>query len=153
VGSRGPVAKRDATRAGHRASHERADTVAVPYVVEPPALDESYNYHPRARRFYDQLARSGQSQHFEPSDWELAALRCRLASHLETKLDDGDAPSASLIDQVSKIDARLGVTENDRRRMRVEVDRPRRESGAGSGPIAGNVADRIAQLRAVGSNG
>jgi hypothetical protein len=147
MGARGPLPKRTKARAGHRAKAELAEEYRVPYVVEPPPAPE--DLHPRALRFWHALARSGQSAFFEPSDWELAGMRVRIQSVMETALDAKAVPPANLIGELSKIDARLGVTESDRRRMRVEVERPDAgpRDGAGAGSKS-SIQERLARVAA-----
>lgn len=118
MGSRGPVPKRSSERAGHRTRAERPDVVrAAEPVKAPPARR---GWHPQARAWYRSLARSGQSRYFEPSDWELA----RLAAELLSRQLRSDRPSAELLKVVYSAMSALGTTEADRRRMRIEVERP-----------------------------
>jgi hypothetical protein len=125
MGTRGPLPKRDEARAGHRTKAERADKVTPPTpadgLVRAPVPDGAW--HPQTLSFYGALRESGQSRFYEPSDWALAVMRCRIHSLIEYAIDEGALPPASLLAEISKIDARLGVTESDRRRQRIEVDR------------------------------
>lgn len=118
MGSRGPVPKRSSERAGHRTRAERPDVVrAAEPVKAPPARR---GWHPQAKAWYRSLARSGQSRYFEPSDWELA----RLIADLLTKQLTSERPSAEMVKACLAAMSALGTTEADRRRMRIEVERP-----------------------------
>jgi hypothetical protein len=85
-------------------------------VSQPPADPE---WEPLARDWYTSLAESGQAQFYEPSDWQLARI---LAGVLSRNLA-GDRLSAALLDTFMSGTARLLVTEADRRRLRVEIER------------------------------
>ena len=85
-------------------------------VTQPPADPE---WEPLARDWYCSLAESGQAQFYEPSDWQIARI---LAGVLSRNLAS-DRLSAALLDTFMSGTARLLVTEADRRRMRLEIDR------------------------------
>jgi hypothetical protein len=111
-----PVPKRNAERR-RRNLESRADVAkrsgSVPV---PPA---SRGLHPVAHRWYAALARSGQSDYFEPSDWAAAlyvaeAITVNLAS---VKF------SAQLFAVVWAAMQDLLTTEQARRRARIEVER------------------------------
>ena len=85
--------------------------------VKPPAA--SKDWHPGARRWYRDLARSGQSRFFEPSDWSTAWL----VAERMTRLLDDDAPNAAAWSAIDAVMGRLLSTEGDRRRLRLELVR------------------------------
>jgi hypothetical protein len=85
-------------------------------VPQPPA---EADWEPLARDWYLALAESGQAQFYEPSDWQTARI---LAGVLSRNLAS-DRMSAALLDSFLAGSARLLVTEADRRRMRLEIDR------------------------------
>jgi hypothetical protein len=116
MGTRGPVPKRSSQRAGHRTSDEEPDHVTVSGRVAIPR--SSTRWAAQARRWYRALATSGQSQFFEPSDWAYAQL---LADLLTDELDG--KPRATMVNAILASMSKLGTTESDRRRMRIEVER------------------------------
>lgn len=133
MGTRGPAPKRDAERAGHRSAEYAADKVALNEAVEVPPAKESW--HETALAWYASLAKSGQSRFYEPSDWAKAWLLADALSEYCTDVaigpayDDNGKPitgrfanAATLKVLLSEM-ASLGVTEQDRRRMRIEVER------------------------------
>jgi hypothetical protein len=69
-------------------------------------------------RFYEALRRSGQAQFFEPSDWSRAEL---VVLAIDDYVRDHKAFHLQAIEKMS---SSLLVTEGDRRRMRLEVERP-----------------------------
>lgn len=143
-GSGGPVPKRSDQRrrtntpaAGPTKKAAGATNVAVPR-PDP-------KWHPVAKRWLNSLARSGQAQFFEPSDWATAYL---LAESMSRELNPqpivigkGDTteiemqslpPKAASLAAWLKGAAALLATEGDRRRLAIELERPR-PAGEGEG--------------------
>ena len=127
MGTRGPVPKRSNTRAGHRAKADRPDSVKVEGRVPIPKTDTSW--HPGARCWYTALGRSGQSQRFEPSDWEFA----RVVAHFLSDQLSSPRPSAGMMRSLFAAMESLGSTESSRRRMKIEVER---NDSSAAGPVA-----------------
>lgn len=75
---------------------------------------------------FDSLARSGQSAFFEASDWQSA----RLAAEATSRLLKAEKFSAMLLSAVDAMWARLLMTEADRRRLRIELERPKEDAEA-----------------------
>lgn len=116
MGARGPTPKRSTQRAGHRTSEEEPDHVAMTGRVQVPPPTRRWNT--RAKRWYRSLAESGQAEFYEPSDWAFAQL---LADQLTDELA-GEA-RATMLNAILAGMSKLGTTETDRRRMRIEVER------------------------------
>lgn len=117
MGTRGPIPKRNAERR-RRNTEGKAETIRVAGAVKAPALPPGVN--PLARRWYLSLKRSGQSQHFEPSDWTAAML---VVEQL-TRLLESDKPvSGKDFAAVWSAMNDLLTTEAARRRARIEVAR------------------------------
>ena len=133
MGSRGPVPKRDAERRRQNKPETPTDTVnVVGFVAIPPA---NSRWHPVARHIYESLQSSGQSKFYEASDWAAAYLLAEsLSRDLKPQVVGEDAltgkmfracvplKGASLAAYLKGF-AALGVTEGDRRRMGIEIDR------------------------------
>lgn len=102
-------------------------------VVKPPRVNGKW--HPVAKRWFLALKESGQSQFYEPSDWAAAELIAESMSRdLRPQVvgitEDGKVvkdtiplKGASLAGYL-KAFAALLVTEGDRRRVRLELERP-----------------------------
>jgi hypothetical protein len=75
--------------------------------------------------FYDSLKKSAQRKYYEPSDWEYA----RLTLHFVNKLIWAEKPSPTLLASVNQMLSSLLVTEGDRRRVRIEVERQKAPVG------------------------
>lgn len=70
-----------------------------------------------ARRFWEALSQSGQAQFFEPSDWAAAELVVLAIDEFRRN------PSGSMLSSISSMMSNLLVTEGDRRRLRLELER------------------------------
>lgn len=133
-GAGGPPPKRDKLR------RRRNDPVGGPaetgfgaaVVPVPPA---KRSWAPAAKRWYESLARSGQAQWYEPSDWAMAWFMAESMSRdLRPKFvgtnKQGKPVMVSMPINGSSMAAYLKgmtallVTEGDRRRARVELERP-----------------------------
>lgn len=119
MGERGPTPKRSDQRLGHRSKAEKDATTKAPGAVEVEVPEPDPDWHPIATRWFVSLAKSGQSRFYEPSDWAVALYvaegmsRSLLASRL----------SANLFAAVVSASSNLLVTEGDRRRLRIELER------------------------------
>lgn len=118
AGARGPVPKRTDQRR-RRNEPEGAKVVKARTRPAPDPQASNPEWHPTIRDLFDSLSQSGMAQFYEPSDWAFARLTCDLLSRslLAEKLP------AMLIGSLMADLQRLGVTEGDRRRMRVELER------------------------------
>ena len=135
----GPVPKR-ASQRRRRNVTEPTTTVAVQGDVAVPPLDLE-DVHTLARSMYEALARSGQARYFEPSDWQYA----RWAAFVQSKALQ--QPTAALVMVVDKLLSNLLVTEADRRRVRMEINRTSPgESGEEVSSTATGIAERRRRL-------
>lgn len=77
------------------------------------------NPHPIVRDMYESLRNSAQSKYYEPSDWQYA----RLTLHFVNKLVRSKTPSAMMLATANTMLTSLLMTEGDRRRVRMEIER------------------------------
>lgn len=119
MGERGPIPKRESQR-------RRANKPETPVTHAPSGGTDGYerpepaeDWHPLAARWWNALAKSGQSAFYQPSDWEHANVWAHL---LSLQLWSGK-PSAMLLAAWDSASTRLLITEGDRRRLRLELDR------------------------------
>lgn len=112
----GPVPKRSEERIRrNKVDIERVTAIgAVPIPVL--GLDDP---HPMVSDMYRSMRESAQSRFFEPSDWEFARF-CMF--FMDNLLKQG-RPSSLMLQQVNAMLSSLLVTEGDRRRVRMEVER------------------------------
>ena len=133
MGARGPIPKREAERRRRNKSDQPTGTVRITGRVRTPAADKAW--HPIAKRLYLALKRSGQSKFYEASDWSTAYL---LAESLSRDLKPQPIGVSEATGKVLRARqplkgsslaaylkgfAALGVTEGDRRRMGIEIER------------------------------
>lgn len=135
MGSRGPVPKRSDQRLGHRSKSEATKITVAPAAADTAAPMPSDEWHPVALRWYESLAKSGQSKFYEPSDWATAYL---IAESISRDLNPqvvgiterGDAVFESIplkgasLSAYLKAFGNLLTTEGDRRRASIELQGP-----------------------------
>lgn len=137
-GSGGPTPKRSDRRLGHtsKASRERASKAAAASKVSVPRADPEW--HPVAKQLYESLKKSGQAQFFEASDWGTAWLLAESISrelspqpmvvgkgeHAQIEMVELPPKGASLAAWLKGLSSLL-ATEGDRRRLRLELERPK----------------------------
>jgi hypothetical protein len=88
-----------------------APTVTIP--------DPDPGWHPAALRWWDSLAESGQSKWYEPSDWAMAWVTAELLSGQLKTVKRSSVMISAIWDAMGK----LLITEADRRRLRIELER------------------------------
>lgn len=138
MGSRGPVGKRSDQKLGHRAKSEAENVTKAPAAPSVCPLEADDEWHPIARRWFDSLAASGQSRFYEPSDWATAYLIAesmtrdlnpQFVGFRQVDRDSTDAEYAKIplkgasLAAYLKAMGNLLVTEGDRRRAQVELQR------------------------------
>lgn len=119
----GPVPKRTDQRR-RRNKTEPVTTIAAGGTTSAPPLREGLD--PLAVQWYESLSRSAQSRFYEPSDWAYAQLLA------ESVHEFAERPSANMLKALTSAMAVLLVTEGDRRRMRVELERTAGEAETGA---------------------
>lgn len=117
MGSRGPVPKRSDQR--RRVNQTEGPITKAAASAEGPIPDADPAWHPLARKYFDALKVSGQGRYFEPSDWMHAVVSMEIL----TRMLVSGRLSAQLYAAWTADTARLLVTEGDRRRMRLELER------------------------------
>ena len=114
----GPVPKRDDERIRRNKPDVPTDIIEMIGSVEVPALGID-DPHPMVYDLYYSLQESGQAKYYEPSDWQFA----RFTMHFVNELLHQGRPSAMMLQQVNSMLSNLLLTEGDRRRVRLEVER------------------------------
>lgn len=117
MGRRGPVPKRSSERRRRNKDGKTDQAKVAGSAVKAPPV--SGHWHPAAKAWFRSLAESGQSQFFEPSDWQAARLLAEAMSrHLKSK-----RPSAVMFAALWSAMGDLLTTEASRRRVRIEIER------------------------------
>lgn len=151
MGAHGPIPKRSQERRRKNKTDESGgqyipDRVDLQNfdgdVVEP--REPNPNWHPAALSIWEAALASGQRIFWEPSDWAVLGLTCSQISQyyrddfiiekVKQPMEDGMGGGEELVygsrpmtgqefSAVLKAFSSLGMTEGDRRRMRVELER------------------------------
>lgn len=129
MGARGPAPKRS-TQRRRQNKESQPEKVAVADTLHGEPL--TGRHCAQAKRFWDALRRSGQAQFYQPSDWAAAELVVLAIDAFVAK------PSAFMLTALNSAMSGLLVTEADRRRARLELERP---AGGAAGETSPNVAD------------
>jgi hypothetical protein len=116
MGSRGPVPKRSSER--RRRGGQETETVEVAQ-AKPVAPPPKASWHRIARDWYRSLKESGQSQFYEPSDWQ----RAYYVAELISRSLSSHRVSSSLVTAVMSGMSDLLDTEASRRRVGLEITR------------------------------
>lgn len=133
TGTRGPIPKRSIERRRRNKTGDTETVSTLVDVVDVPEADK--DWHAIARLWYDSLADSGQSVFYEPSDWATAYLIAEsmsrdLSPQFVAVTERGDTVTETIPLKGASLAAYLKamsvlmVTEGDRRRMRLELERP-----------------------------
>jgi hypothetical protein len=131
-GAGGPPPKRASQRRRTNKPAVPVDTAETPGVVRPPAPGR--DWHPSMKSWYVSLGRSGQARFYTASDWSTAWAAAEVMSRelnpqpVVTK--DGEVLMLSMPVKAATLAAWLKActvlmaTEGDRRRLRLELERP-----------------------------
>jgi hypothetical protein len=135
MGTRGPIPKRDEERVRRNKTGEdglETDTVEMVGKVEVPELDlpvlmdrdgNLLQTHPMVVNLWESLPMSGQAKYWEPSDWQYARIVMFAINELLV-----DGISAMKLAAVDAMMSKLLLTEADRRRVKIEVQRVEAEA-------------------------
>ena len=119
VGKSGPVPKRSEERIRRNTTeYGTIDRVNMIGDVEVPELGIK-DAHPLIVDFYESLKQSGQAKYYEPSDWQFA----RYTMYFADRLIKSVKPSSQMVAAVNNALQDLLVSEGQRRRVRMEVER------------------------------
>lgn len=122
-GSRGPVPKRSEART-RRNKEPEGEVKLAKGTSKPsswPAANETWDQ--LAVDWYHGLRDSGMAEYYEQSDIEMARIIAGELSHY-LKSYEGKR-SAMMFAALMTAMSSLGVTEGDRRRMRIELEKPK----------------------------
>ncbi|WIV44524.1 hypothetical protein [Glutamicibacter nicotianae] len=125
MGTRGPVPKRSGDRNGHRSKDEAQAVTSVDLEGEVVIPDADPEWHPIAQDLWESLEKSGQARFYEPSDWAIAYSLCDDLSYYKLARVRSGQMLASIMSALSS----LLLTEGDRRRVQVELNRKQPDEG------------------------
>lgn len=136
-GFNGPPPKRSDERIRRNKPEVEVDKVEMIGTVEVPELGLT-DPHELIADFYESLKQSGQARYYEPSDWQYA----RITLHFLDRLVKSAKPSGQMLATITTSLSNLMVSEGDRRRLRMEVER-----NTGAGDAEDNVVDVAEMFR------
>lgn len=116
----GPVPNRSDQRRRRNTEGGEISRAPAGERVEAPEADP--DWHPLARDFFESLGKSGQAVYYQASDWMYARYVAEAMSRNLRGTEKGGF-SAMLFASVVSAMGELLVTEGDRRRMKVELER------------------------------
>ena len=122
MGARGPAPKRSTQR---RRTNDNASVEQVVVSGEVYGQPLEGQHSAPVRRFWEALRASGQAQFYEPSDWAYAEVVVIPALKAFLK-----RPSAMMLASLNSAMSSLLVTEADRRRVRLELERAQPDAPA-----------------------
>ena len=118
MGTRGPIPERSDERIRRNKPEIPIEKLPVIGEVEIPELGLR-DPDPIVVELYDAMKESGQKKYFEPTDWHYARLTLRL---LDQELKQPKF-SAVKLQALNAMLSNLLVTEGDRRRVQIEIER------------------------------
>lgn len=135
MGVRGPIGKRDEERVRRNIPEVPTETVRVIGPVVIPELgDVSYEgeTHPLVTDMYESIKKSAATKYYEPTDWQFARLALfALNQELIASRLWGKPVGAMKLTAINQMLSALLLTEGDRRRVRLEIERSHTESVGG----------------------
>ncbi|ALA48115.1 minor tail protein [Mycobacterium phage Phlei] len=135
MGTRGPIGKRDEERVRRNKPDTPTETVVVHGAVQIPELgDISYfgETHPLVIDLYESIKKSAAVRFYEPTDWQYARLTLfTLNQELINAQHHGKPVGAMKLTAINQMLSSLLLTEGDRRRVRLEVERQTGDSPTG----------------------
>jgi hypothetical protein len=123
MGTRGPIPKRDDERIRRNKTGEdgiETEVVEMQGKVKVPDLNLGVETHQMVQDMWDSLPSSGETKHWEPSDWQYARLTMYAINELLYAPNGMPAMKLTAIDGMM---SKLLLTEGDRRRVKMEVKR------------------------------
>ena len=153
MGVRGPIGKRDEERVRRNIPEDPTVTVQMHGLVTIPDLGDMSHLgetHPLVVEMYEAMKQSASIKYFEPTDWAFARLTLyTLNQELIAAAHNGKPVGAMKLTAINQMLSALLLTEGDRRRARLEIERAPAES---SGKVL-DVTDMLRQRLAAGGNG
>lgn len=134
MGTRGPIGKRDDERIRRNKPEDPTATITAIGAVEIPELGDVSHLgetHPLITDMYESIKNSAAVKFYEPTDWQFARLTLyTLNQELIAAQNNGKPVGAMKLTAINQMMSALLLTEGDRRRARVEIERaPAEESG------------------------
>lgn len=159
-GAGGPPPKREShRRRTNQPALGEATKAPAAKKVRVPTADRTW--HPVAKQLYNSLKQSGQAAFMEPSDWGTAWVLCESISREMKPQPIGNTeagepimaelpPKGASLAAWLKALSLLMATEGDRRRLRLELERPAPSGAVGEGASVSHIDDIRRRLGGTG---
>lgn len=121
----GPLPKRDAERTRRNKEPEGSVSLAKGTAMGGDPFPVKSHWHPMAVEWYESLNQSGIREFYERSDWATAMIVAEELTHYFNT--STSRRSAQMLTALFSMMTSLGATEGDRRRMRIELEKPKPE--------------------------
>lgn len=135
AGTRGPIGKRDEERVRRNKPDQETATVTAIGVVRTPEMGDLSHMgetHQLITEMYESIKQSAAVQFYEPTDWQFARLTLfTLNQELIAAQHSGRPVGAMKLTAINQMLSSLLLTEGDRRRARIEIDRAPGEISGG----------------------
>lgn len=146
MGTRGPIPKREDERIRRNKDESGpAETISVIGAVQIPELGDISHLgetHPLVIDLYDSIKESANVKFYEPTDWQTARFTLyAMNEELINAKHQGKPMGAMKLTAISQLMSTLLLTEGERRRSRIEIERT---SGEETGQVL-DVADMFRQ--------
>lgn len=134
MGVKGPIPKRSTE--GHRTTQARKLEHGVEPInvvadkVKPPKPDS--NWHPIAKKLWKAVEDSTFTRYYEPSDWVVLYSACDDLSNYKFQ----ERRSPTMLAAVNTMLTSLLLTEGDRRRVQIEINRVDESEAESAGVVA-----------------
>lgn len=134
MGLRGPAPKRDEDRVRRNIPTDPTVTVQMHGLVTIPDLGNVSHLgetHPLITEMYESIKQSASVKFYEPTDWQFARMTLfMLNQELIAAQHNGKPVGAMKLTAINQMMSALLLTEGDRRRARLEIERaPAETSG------------------------
>lgn len=126
MGVRGPIPERSDQIVRRNKPDTPIEKITTIGPVGIPDLNMP-NAHPLVIDLYESMKVSAQKQFFEPSDWQVARLAMHVIHDMLQGKGEDKRISPMMLASVNSMLSTLLVTEGDRRRVRIEVERNQAE--------------------------
>ncbi|AZS08208.1 hypothetical protein PBI_IRONMAN_5 [Mycobacterium phage IronMan] len=154
AGTRGPIGKRDEERVRRNTPENPTETVVVHGAVVIPEMGDLSHLgetHPLVTEMYESIKKSAAVKYYEPTDWQFARLALyTLNQELIAAKHMGKPIGAMKLTAINQMLSALLLTEGDRRRVRLEIER---NPGPDTGGKVLDVTDMLKQRLAAGGTG
>ena len=121
----GPIPKRDAERSRRNKEPEGNVSLAKGTAMGGDPFPVKDHWHEMAKEWYGSLSDSGIAAFYERSDWATAMIVAEELTHYFNT--STSRRSAQMLTALFSMMTSLGATEGDRRRMRIELEKPKAE--------------------------